>query len=65
MTDRPGRKTLFTGPVVPGMVGQGPVVLPEAIEAALKAGIGGDASVRIDPGSVPEGFRPWPPRSMR
>ncbi len=58
MTDRPGRKTLFTGPVVPGMVGQGPVVLPEAIEAALKAGIGGDASVRIDPGSVPEGFRP-------
>ena len=58
MIDKPGRKALFTGPVAPGPTGQGPVVLPEAIEAALNAGIDGDTSVRIDLAGVPEGFRP-------
>ena len=58
MIDKPGRKALFTGPVVPGTTGQGPVVLPEAVEAALNAGIDGDTSVRIDLAGVPEGFRP-------
>lgn len=58
MIDKPGRKALFTGPVVPGTTGQGPVVLPEAIEAALNAGIDGDTSARIDLAGVPEGFRP-------
>ncbi|MEN6514048.1 methyl-accepting chemotaxis protein [Methanoculleus sp.] len=60
MIDRPGRKALFTGPVVPGTTGQeqGPAVLPEAIEAALHAGIGGDGSARVDLAGVPEGFRP-------
>ena len=58
MIDKPGRKALFTGPVAPGTTGQGPVVLPEAIEAALNAGIDGDTSVRIDLAGVPEGFRP-------
>ncbi|MDD3932352.1 MAG: methyl-accepting chemotaxis protein [Methanoculleus sp.] len=60
MIDRPGRKALFTGPVVPGTTGheQGPAVLPEAIEAALHAGISGDGSARIDLAGVPEGFRP-------
>ena len=60
MIDKPGRKALFTGPVVPGTTGQerGPVVLPGAIESALRSGIGGDGSVRIDLAGVPEEFRP-------
>ena len=58
MIDKPGRKALFTGPVAPGTTGQGPVVLPAAIEAALNAGIDGDTSVRIDLADIPEGFRP-------
>ncbi len=60
MIDKPGRKALFTGPVIPGTTGQekGPVVLPGAIEAALRAGIGGDGSARIDPAGVSEEFRP-------
>ena len=60
MIDKPGRKALFTGPVVPGTTGQerGPVVLPGAIEAALRSGIGGDDSARIDLAGVPEEFRP-------
>ena len=60
MIDRPGRKALFTGPVVPGTIGseQGPVVLPEAIEAALHAGLDGDESARINLAGIPEGFRP-------
>ena len=60
MIDRPGRKALFTGPVVPGTTGneQGPVVLPEAIEAALHAGLDGDESARINLAGIPEGFRP-------
>ncbi|MCK9317324.1 MAG: methyl-accepting chemotaxis protein [Methanoculleus sp.] len=62
MIDKPGRKALFTGPVVPGTAGQtrehGAVVLPEGIEAALHAGLGGDDSARIDPAGVPEEFRP-------
>jgi len=61
MSDKPGRKALFTGPVVPGAAGQaqqsGTVVLPEALEAALHAGINGDDSTRIDLASVPEEFR--------
>ncbi|MCK8519776.1 methyl-accepting chemotaxis protein [Methanoculleus sp. 7T] len=57
MIDKPGRKALFTGPVVPGTAGQGPVVLPEAIEAALRAGIDGDTSARVDLAGVPEEFR--------
>jgi len=60
MIDRPGRKALFTGPVVPGTTGheQGAAVLPQAIEAALHAGISGDGSARIDLAGVPEMFRP-------
>ena len=60
MIDKPGRKALFTGPVVPGTTGQerGPVVLPGAIESALRSGIGGDGSARIDLAGVPEEFRP-------
>jgi methyl-accepting chemotaxis protein len=60
MIDRPGRKALFTGPVVPGTTGnaQGPVVLPEAVEAALHAGLDGDESARINLAGVPEEFRP-------
>ena len=58
MIDKPGRKALFTGPVAPGTTGQGPVVLPAAIEAALNAGIDGDTSVKIDLADIPEGFRP-------
>jgi len=60
MIDKPGRKALFTGPIVPGTAGQeqGPMVLPEAIEAALHAGIDGDDSAKIDLAGVPEGFRP-------
>ncbi len=60
MTDRPGRKALFTGPIVPGTTGQeqGPVVLPETIEAALHAGLNGDDSARINLAGVPEEFRP-------
>jgi len=34
------------------------MVLPEAIEAALHAGIDGDDSAKIDLAGVPEGFRP-------
>ena len=62
MTDKPGRKALFTGPIVPGTAGQkieqGPVVLPEAIEGALHAGIDGDDLAKIDLAGVPEEFRP-------
>ncbi|MCC7556103.1 MAG: PAS domain-containing protein [Methanoculleus marisnigri] len=60
MIDKPGRKALFTGPVVPGMTGQeqGAVVLPEAIEAALHAALEGDDSVQIDLAGVPESYRP-------
>ncbi|MCK9307143.1 MAG: PAS domain-containing protein, partial [Methanoculleus sp.] len=62
MIDKPGRKALFTGPIVPGTTGQaqeqGPVVLPEAIEAALHAGIGGDNSAKIDLAGIPESYRP-------
>ncbi|MDN7012815.1 PAS domain-containing protein [Methanoculleus sp. FWC-SCC3] len=62
MIDKPGRKALFTGPIVPGKAGQaqeqGAMVLPEAIEAALHAGIDGDDSAKIDLAGVPEGFRP-------
>ena len=60
MIDKPGRKALFTGPVVPGTTGQEPrpVVLPGTIEAALRSGISGDGSVRIDPAGIPEEFRP-------
>ncbi|NLA38191.1 MAG: PAS domain-containing protein, partial [Methanomicrobiales archaeon] len=60
MNDKPGRKALFTGPVVPGRTGQneGPVVLPVAIEAALRSGISGDDSARIDLADIPEDFRP-------
>ncbi len=62
MIDKPGRKALFTGPVVPGMTGQaqeqGAVVLPEALEAALHAALEGDDSVQIDLAGVPENYRP-------
>ena len=62
MIDKPGRKALFTGPVVPGTAGQarehGAVVLPEGIETALHAGLGGDDSARIDLAGLPEEFRP-------
>jgi methyl-accepting chemotaxis protein len=62
MIDKPGRKALFTGPIVPGTAGQaqeqGAMVLPEAIEAALHAGIDGDDSAKIDLAGVPEGVRP-------
>ena len=60
MIDKPGRKALFTGPVVPGMTGQeqGAVVLPKAIEAALHAALEGDDSVQIDLAGVPESYRP-------
>ncbi len=62
MIDKPGRKALFTGPIAPGTTGQaheqGAVVLPEAIEAALHAGIGGDNSAKIDLAGIPEEFRP-------
>jgi methyl-accepting chemotaxis protein len=60
MIDRPGRKALFTGPVAPATAGheQGPVVLPEAIESALHAGLEGDAAARINLAGIPEAFRP-------
>ncbi|WP_442919443.1 methyl-accepting chemotaxis protein [Methanoculleus sp.] len=62
MIDKPGRKALFTGPVVPGMTGQaqeqGATVLPEALEAALHAALEGDDSVKIDLAGVPESYRP-------
>ncbi len=62
MIDKPGRKALFTGPVVPGMIGQaqeqGAAVLPEAIEAALHAALEGADSVQIDLAGVPENYRP-------
>ncbi|NLB01195.1 MAG: PAS domain-containing protein, partial [Methanomicrobiales archaeon] len=62
MIDKPGRKALFTGPVVPGTAGQtrghGAVVLPESIETALHAGLGGDDSARINLAGLPEEFRP-------
>ncbi len=60
MIDKPGRKALFTGPVAPGPAGQaqGPVALPEAIEAALHAGLDGEDSARINLAGVPEEFRP-------
>ncbi len=62
MIDKPGRKALFTGPIVPGTTGQaqkqGPVVLPEAIEAALHAGLDGDSSAKIDLAGIQEEFRP-------
>lgn len=59
MIEKPGRKALFTGPVVPGgsEQGQGGVVLPAAIEAALQAGIAGDDSATIDLTAIPEDFR--------
>ncbi|MCK9276692.1 MAG: methyl-accepting chemotaxis protein [Methanoculleus sp.] len=45
---------------MPGTTGheQGAAVLPQAIEAALHAGISGDGSARIDLAGVPEMFRP-------
>ncbi|NLB00655.1 MAG: PAS domain-containing protein [Methanomicrobiales archaeon] len=60
MTNNPGRKAVFTGPVVPGMTGQddGAVVLPEAIETALHAALEGNDSVQIDLAGIPEGHRP-------
>jgi methyl-accepting chemotaxis protein len=62
MIDKPGRKALFTGPIVPGATGQaqeqGAVVLPEAIEAVLHAGIDGDNSAKIDLAGIPESYRP-------
>ncbi|WP_292727103.1 methyl-accepting chemotaxis protein [Methanoculleus sp.] len=62
MIDKPGRKALFTGPIVPGTTGQaqkqGQVVLPEAIEAALHAGLDGDNSAKIDLAGIQEEFRP-------
>ncbi|MDK2891549.1 MAG: methyl-accepting chemotaxis protein, partial [Methanoculleus sp.] len=62
MIDKPGRKALFTGPVVPGMTGQaqeqGATVLPEALEGALHAALEGDDSVQIDLAGVPESYRP-------
>ncbi|KLK87788.1 chemotaxis protein [Methanoculleus sediminis] len=62
MIDKPGRKALFTGPIVPGMTGQtqeqGAVVLPGAIEAALHAALEGDDSVQIDLTGIPESYRP-------
>ncbi|PKL61933.1 MAG: chemotaxis protein [Methanomicrobiales archaeon HGW-Methanomicrobiales-2] len=62
MIDKPGRKALFTGPIVPGTTGQAqkqaPVILPEAIEAALNAGLGGDNSAKIDLAGISEEFRP-------
>ena len=62
MIDKPGRKALFTGPITPGTTGQvqeqGAVVLPEAIEAALHAGLDGDDSARINLADLPEAFRP-------
>ncbi|MCT8337248.1 PAS domain-containing protein [Methanoculleus sp. Afa-1] len=62
MIDKPGRKALFTGPVVPGTTGQaqeqGAAVLPEALEAALHAALEGEDSVQIDLAGVPENYRP-------
>ena len=60
MSNKPGRKALFTGPVVPGVTEQddGAVVLPEAIEAALHAALEGNDSVQIDLAGVPENYRP-------
>ena len=62
MIDKPGRKALFTGPIAPGTTGQAQeqraMVLPEAIEAALHAGIGGDDSAKIDLAGIPEEYRP-------
>ena len=60
MIDKPGRKALFTGPIIPGTAGEvhGAVVLPGTIEAALHAALEGDDSVEIDLAGVPESYRP-------
>ncbi|MDN7024448.1 PAS domain-containing protein [Methanoculleus sp. FWC-SCC1] len=60
MTDKPGRKALFTGAVgtgVSGTTGQAPAEVPPAIEAVLGKAVAGDFSGRIDPAGIPEAFR--------
>ena len=60
MIEKPGRKALFTGPVVPGMTGQEQVAVavPPSIEAAIGAVLAGDDAAHIDTTAIPETYRP-------
>ncbi len=62
MTDKPGRKALFTGAVsgANGMPKAGsPAEIPPVVETALQAAIDGDFSARIDLSGIPEFYKPF------